>query len=208
MRVYLGTTKNTPIAAMVGDMGWQPVYVRQMLVVSNYWVRLSHMSNISLNKRIFLNCVNFNGPGCKNWCFRVLNNYCKIGCNTISNVYIPICKQKFLNDVRLAASTHYESEWNNIINSISGTSNRGGNKLRTYKLFKQVLKTENYCNMIIPRSHRSAFSRFRCGVAPIRIETGRYERLTEEERVCPFCNSEIENELHVLINCPLYNDIR
>ena len=74
MRVYLGTTKNTPIAAMIGDMGWQPVYVRQMLVVSNYWVRLSHMSNISLNKRIFLNCLNFNGPGCKNWCFRVLNN--------------------------------------------------------------------------------------------------------------------------------------
>ena len=62
--------------------------------------------------------------------------------------------------------------------------------------------------MILPRNHRSAFSRFRCGVAPIRLETGRYERLSEAERVCPFCSTEVENELHVVIKCPLYNDIR
>ena len=173
------TTKNTPVAAMAGDMDWQPVCGRQMLVVSNYWVRLSHMSNTSFNKRIFLFCLNSNRPGCKNWCFRVLNNYCKIGCNNISNVNVPICKHRFLNNVKQASITHFISDWNTTINSANGTSNRGGNKLRTYKLFKQSFETEHYCNMIIPRNHRSAFSKFRCGVAPIRLETGRYERLSE-----------------------------
>ena len=58
-------------------------------------------------------------------------------------------------------------------------------------------------------SHRSAFSKFRLGVAPIRIETGRYENLSEENRICPFCdNNVIESELHVFFECEIYNDIR
>ena len=36
---------------------------------------------------------------------------------------------------------------------------------------------ENCCKMILPGRHRAAFSKFRCGVAPIRIETGLYEGL-------------------------------
>ncbi len=49
----------------------------------------------------------------------------------------------------------------------------------------------------------------RCGVAPIRLETGRYEGLTEQELICPVCDiGEMESEIHVMIFCPLYNDIR
>ena len=99
-------------------------------------------------------------------------------------------------------------KWHKELNRKSNCSKTGGNKLRTYKLFKQSYETEHYCNLILPRNHRSAFSRFRCGVAPIRLEKGRYERLPEAESVCPFCNSEIENEIHVMLNCPLYDDIR
>ncbi len=52
-------------------------------------------------------------------------------------------------------------------------------------------------------------AKMRCGVAPIRLETGRYEGLTEQERICPVCDmDEIESEIHVMIFCPLYNDIR
>ena len=56
--------------------------------------------------------------------------------------------------------------------------------------------------------HRSALAKFRLGVAPIRLETSRYEGLAEEERVCPLCQNGTENEEHVLLNCPYYNDIR
>ncbi len=46
---------------------------------------------------------------------------------------------------------------------------------------------------------------FRCGVAPIRLETGQYENLPEEQRLCPMCDSQaIESEIHVLIKCNLY----
>ena len=46
-----------------------------------------------------------------------------------------------------------------------------------------------------------------CGVAPIRLETGRFEGLPVESRLCPFCRV-VEDESHVLLKCTLYNDIR
>ena len=61
--------------------------------------------------------------------------------------------------------------------------------------------------MMLPQSHRSVFSKFRCGVGPLRIETGRYERLAEDLRICPFCYL-VENEIHVLLHCQLHEDPR
>jgi hypothetical protein len=58
------------------------------------------------------------------------------------------------------------------------------------------------------RSRKSALAKFRCGVAPLRIETGRYEGLRIDQRLCFNCKTTIESEQHVLLECPLYNDIR
>ena len=68
---------------------------------------------------------------------------------------------------------------------------------------------ESYVNKIMSRSNRSALAMLRCGVAPIRVETGRYEGLNLEDRICPLCDStEIEDELHFLIKCPVYEDLK
>ena len=56
---------------------------------------------------------------------------------------------------------------------------------------------------------RSAYAKFRCGVAPINIELCRYglARIPVEERVSSHC-SEVEDESHEWMYCPLYDDIR
>ena len=59
------------------------------------------------------------------------------------------------------------------------------------------------------RCQRSAIAKFRSGTAPLRIETGRYTGEREEDRLCRVCDSgEVENELHAIIRCPAYCDIR
>ena len=98
-------------------------------------------------------------------------------------------------------------EWQTKINRESSRSGIRRSQLRTYKLFKTDYVVEDYCKMFIPVSHRSAFSKFRCGVAPIRIETGRFEKLEVSQRLCPFCNF-VEDEIHVILHCDAYNDLR
>ena len=95
-----------------------------------------------------------------------------------------------------------------VVNRQTARRGTGQNKLRTYNKFKQVFEVEPYVHKLMSRGRRSALAKFRCGVAPIRLETGRYENLPVEQRLCPFCETSVEDELHVVLICPMYNDLR
>ena len=62
--------------------------------------------------------------------------------------------------------------------------------------------------MLIIDSIEAHIAKFSCGVAPLRIETGRYERIPHDRRFSFNCTEKIEDEMHVLTECPLYDDLR
>ena len=88
---------------------------------------------------------------------------------------------------------------NDLARDSARATNGSGNKLRTYRTFKTEIGCELYLRTLKSPAQRRAFSQFRCGVAPLRIETGRYERLPVHERTCPMCNTYVETEEHVLL---------
>ena len=45
-------------------------------------------------------------------------------------------------------------------------------------------------------------------MAPLKIETGRYSQTPICERICFNCTKLVEDEIHVLILCPDYQNIR
>lgn len=78
-------------------------------------------------------------------------------------------------------------------------------------MFKEQFETEHYVKIVNNRARRRALAQLRCGVAPIRLETGRYERgkhLPVEQRCCYVCQNSVESEIHVIVHCPLYQDLR
>ena len=75
-------------------------------------------------------------------------------------------------------------------------------------MLKHDFCTEPYLEYKIPLKYRSAYAKIRCGVAPLRVETGRYERKAVHERTCLYCINCVEDEFHVLMQCPLYADLR
>ena len=56
---------------------------------------------------------------------------------------------------------------------------------------KRKYKIEDYCLLRLTLNYVFAFAKFRCGVAPIRNETGRYEGLDLNSRTCPLCRNAI-----------------
>ena len=50
--------------------------------------------------------------------------------------------------------------------------------------------------------------KFRAGVAALRLETGRFENLAVFQRTCFKCSDLVESEKHVLLSCPLYDDLQ
>ena len=58
---------------------------------------------------------------------------------------------------------------------------------------------------------RALLFKFRAGIAPLRIETGRYEStkgIPVCKRTCLCCNQGIEDEQHFLCTCPSFSSVR
>ena len=62
-------------------------------------------------------------------------------------------------------------------------------KLRTYNSFKTSFGRENYVAMDMCKYLRSILAQFRCGILPLRIETGRYHGEPVEDRLCKLCSN-------------------
>ena len=79
----------------------------------------------------------------------------------------------------------------------------------TYRRVKHNYATEPYVKIIIQKKYRSAYEKFRCGVAPIKLETGHFgqKRLPVDQRLCESCGV-VQDEYHVLMDCEMYRDIR
>ena len=93
---------------------------------------------------------------------------------------------------------HYASVWKDDVVKFP--------KLRAYRLFKSTFQCETYLLLNLPKNERSLLAQLRCGILPLRIETGRYVGEKPEERQCTLCNSGcIEDEKHFLLECPLYS---
>ncbi|CAC5356414.1 unnamed protein product [Mytilus coruscus] len=86
-----------------------------------------------------------------------------------------------------------------------------GNKLRTYRLYKNELVTSSYLKNDNDRQHRRILSNFRSGCLPLAIETGRYTKPKTllNDRKCKYCTVDcVEDEKHVLMHCEFYSDLR
>lgn len=198
----MGVGKYTPNDAINGDMGWRPPSVKQWTCIFRHWARCSVMTNDRINYKVFKwshkNAVNNK----KNWCNRVMKKL--KGCNFDLYTSIDsVLHKNIVLQLENVLFNKYIAEWQTKI-----LSQGNGNKLRTYKLYKSQYCTELYLKQNMSIKFKSAYAKFRCGVAPLKIETGRYENKPINERSCFMCKNEIEDEKHVFTLCPLYADLR
>ena len=70
---------------------------------------------------------------------------------------------------------------------------------------------ERYLTLGMPTSYSKALAKLRTGCHNLMVEIGRRNKPTAipfEERFCKFCKTEVEDEVHFLTSCPLYNNLR
>ena len=176
-RFFLGTGKYSLSDAVAGDMGWVPTFIKQYKSICYQWTRYASMPGGRVNKRIFNFCKSKSGARCQNWHFRVSKNLSSNNCADFIHMQQRCSSQCMFNILSERMTITFTDQWLTRVNSNNSRSGRGGggNKLRTNKLFKNTYQMEQYCKTIMPMSHRSAFAKFRCGVTPLRLETGRYK---------------------------------
>jgi hypothetical protein len=196
-RIFLGVHKFTPTPVLEGDTGWLSPRYRRWMNILRLWNRLNSLDNDRITKIVYVNDYQLAGINVKNWC------------NNVKRIFVAIGKEEvYLNQDQCDLNSIYnkflllqEEEWKTALTQKP--------KLRFYRQFKYSFNVENYVKFNLTPSQRSVTAQLRAGVLPLHVETGRFRNTRLEDRICSLCNLQhIEDEMHFLFDCTLYNDLR
>ncbi len=72
----------------------------------------------------------------------------------------------------------------------------------------EVTRHPMYNTSSVPEYARVSFTRLRLSSHYLRVETGRWARLTREQRVCRCDKMSVQDEAHILLHCPITTPVR
>ena len=197
-RCFLGVHKFAPLLSLEGDMGWLLPQYKRWINIIRLWNKLITLPADRLTKHIFLNDIYLAMSNNKvNWCKNVHKILNIIG---LEDLFY----NRLQCDIDLLKKRLFVLQQDKWYQDIQAKP-----KLRFYKIFKSTLNVENYVSYNLEPIQRSFIAQLRAGILPLFIETGRFYNIKLEHRICTLCNmNKIENEIHFLFECVLYNDLR
>jgi hypothetical protein len=160
-KFFLSVGKHTSNIAARGDMGWTSCFTKQRVNFRRLWCRFLHTS---MKEETRINKLNVR--------------------DVIHNVYISTkCVMRTVSDTFLELdNTEWFSELFDDRRNL-----QTGNKLRTYRRYKNSVQSEQYIKVRMSRMERQTMALFRSRALPIEIETGRYSRPSTPVDDCATC---------------------
>ena len=80
-------------------------------------------------------------------------------------------------------------------------------KLRTYGQLKGSIGLEKYLLTITNTDDRSQLTKIRLSNHPLMIEKERHQSIEKQSRFCPFCENQLEDEIHFLLDCRAFTHL-
>lgn len=190
IRAYLGVHNFAPNYSVQGDMGWTCSSVRRKVAMIRYWNRLMILDSERLTRKILQWEIDQNK---KCWAYEISEILNDIG---LPNAFHQLQTVSEIN-VWTMLQEKYCTNWKNKISTFP--------KLRTYNVYKENFCVEPYVLINMNRKYRSIISKLRCGILPLEIETGRWQNIDADNRICKQCHSnEVEDEYHFVFVCICY----
>ena len=204
-RFVLGINRRAPNLSVYGDMGRYPIYISMLKSSMKYFYRLTSSDNELLH-----NAYAYNKHNCGDW-WKTILKVLKICGIEVDNVSSMSCS-KMIRLITDAYKITFRQGWFDELSN-DKRNECYGNKLRTYRTFKNKFSTEPYLHNCLNIINRKNISRLRMSCHRLHIETGRYvakiNRLEPEDRKCIYCTTDqCEDEFHFLVGCPFYAEER
>ena len=192
LKYILGLTKSCPNLAVMGETNEIPLMLKGYTQMLKYWYRVSNLSNENLAKKALIENIALRS----NWICTVEKIL-----NLLNLTNYTDSANKFQINVKKNTQVIFNAWWNDIISSDSG-------RLNFYNTVKKELYFEEYINL--PNFHiRKAIAQIRCSDHVLEIEKGRHKKIPRAYRLCKLCDKRvIESEVHFLVECDFYDDIK
>ena len=176
------------------ELGRVPLIIIRKIRLFKYWASLKSTSNCILKTCFDDMMCNEN-----DWISNIRNELDNIGLGSlflksnIDKVDINIIKQRL------------KDNWQQHIFSDINRSSRG----TLYQHLIDHFCLQSYLNKPVDDIYRKYITKMRLCSHDLKIESGRYQNLPRNERICECCNlNDLEDEYHFILKCPAYNHLR
>ena len=194
-KYVLEVSRHSTNLAVMGELGRYPLMLEVLLNMIKYFVRLSGLQNC-LAAEAFNVSRELYEKNKKSWysCIIQLFEYFKIDRSKV--ICYKTTLKRYINKI---LCYKYKELWLKMLfNDQRNTT--AGNKLRTYRLFKNNFNIEDYLNWG-SYSQRRLITKFRISSHKLEIERGRYLNIPPNNRFCKLCKDQVEDEIHFLLEC-------
>ena len=207
-KAVLGVHSKASNLAVYSELGRYPLFIDQIILSLKYLNYIETETENKFLKQFYKNLLNDKrlSSNCNILKMRLLLN------KTLN--FTPVTSgRNGWKLVKKSIRSYFDMYWcKNIFNDISNSKRNGGNKMRTFRLFKSNIAYEQYLN-IKNFEKRKFIARFRISAHKLKIETGRYNSnncyIKAEDRKCIQCDTNsMEDEFHFLIDCDKYESLR
>jgi hypothetical protein len=195
---FMHVVNKTPNDLVYGDLGRHPLWITAVIKQIKFWLRLLAQPDNMFSKKSYQMLLKLHEKGHCNWVSQVNTTLCE---NGFEQVWVFGCgnEKQFLRELKERLVSTFCHKWRNHLE----TSPR----IETYSKFKSVFEKEKYFDCIWLDIYRNALAQFRMGVSQINKHRHRFAP-NSAQIACPFCVDTPESEIHFLLECPEYSDLR
>lgn len=194
-KYVLGVHSKSSNLACIGELGRFPVYNDICDNILKFYFYAKQKNNDSLIGQTLQTSISLEEGGYKSWYTGVktilrelkLNEHnCDLTKHYLKNLYKDVWRKKLEDEAVLKKG-----------------------KLRTFYTFKSTFQKEIYLDILNDRTKQQVLTQLRISAHRLEIEYGRYTRKPIGDRLCKkCCYNQVEDEVHFLCDCSLYNSER
>ena len=199
----LGFKTSTQNDFIYGELGRTNYYTRRLFSISKYWFKVISTKDRKYVKQIYyIMLVDIaSNPNVKNWASVIKNTLFNLGFYHVSASQSVGNVKNFLTIFKQRLRDNFIQNWEERLHA----SNRAD-------CYKEIASFgfQTYLDKLSIRKFRIALTRLRVTSHRLQIEAGRWSKphsTPRNERLCIFYNK-LEDELHLLFECTLYNQLR
>ena len=197
----LGTHNKSTNLGITCELGEYPLSYSSYIAMFKYYKhdkRLLNMIESPNQKNLLLRSAFMEDCEISKWQKPLLDIKQKL---SLPSLNIPI------KDFEEKLQAYFEMCISDKLNNIS-TQKTG--KLLFYSKVYKKFELQPYLKLPLKKNERTNLTRIRISSHNLAIETGRYHNppIPRDQRFCFSCQTEIEDEEHFILYCPVYRDIR
>lgn len=202
--------KYTSNDASRAELGRYPLIISVAQIVVAFWCQIL-ASPDKLVHSAYSEELKADSEGKRTWATLVRRILARCGLQRVWDAQSVSDNKQIQKQVRSELQRQFESSFFARLNAPTNPSG-GGNKLRTYKSIKINYNIEKYLvikNM--PPHTKKALAKLRVSSHRLEIEMGRRTKpkpVPAAERFCKHCKVHVEDEVHFIVQCPLYEHLR